>query len=77
MDCPVTNCPCLLPPQASSNIPPNFRRHKRCRRSLARPNVDNGVAVGRPRRFFIMAPIAFVGGRTDGAVVHHIHGMIE
>jgi hypothetical protein len=33
--------------------------------------------VGRPRRFFIMAPIAFVGGRADGAVVHHIHGMIE
>jgi hypothetical protein len=44
--------------------------NKRCRRSLTRPNrttpkyhdVDHGVAVGWPRRFCVVAPIAFVGG---------------
>jgi hypothetical protein len=44
--------------------------NKWCRRSLARPNrttpeyhnVDHGVAVGWPRRFCVIAPIAFVGG---------------
>jgi len=43
---------------------------KRFRRSIARPkrtaplypDVDHGVAVGRPRRFCFIAPIAFVGG---------------
>jgi hypothetical protein len=53
---------------------PNFAQNmhpiKRFRRSIARPNrtallypdVDHGVAVGRPRRFRFIAPIAFVGG---------------
>ncbi len=44
--------------------------NKRCHRSLVRPNrttleyhnVDHGVAVGRPRRFCVIEPIAFVGG---------------
>ena len=43
---------------------------KRSRRSIARrnptifehQNVEHGVAVGRPRRFCFIAPIAFVGG---------------
>jgi hypothetical protein len=49
---------------------PELHPNKRCRRSLARPNrttpeyhdVDHGVAVGWPRRFCVIAPIAFVGG---------------
>jgi hypothetical protein len=53
---------------------------KQCRRSIARRNrttpeyhdVYNGVAVGRLQRLCVIAPIAFVGGRADGAVVHHI-----
>jgi hypothetical protein len=44
--------------------------NKRCRRSLAPPNwttpdyhdVNHGVAVGRPQRFCVIEPIAFVGG---------------
>jgi hypothetical protein len=36
MDRPVTNCPCLPPPQALT-IPPNFHRHKQGRRSVPRP----------------------------------------
>jgi hypothetical protein len=56
------------PPQP--NFAQNMHPNKRCRRSLARPNrttpkyhnVYNGVAVGRPRRFCVIAPIAFVGG---------------
>jgi len=63
---------------------PNFAQNmhpiKQCRCSIARRNrttpeyhdVDNGVAVGRPWRLCIIAPIAFVGDRGDGAVVHHI-----
>jgi len=47
--------------------------NKRCRRSLAHPNrttpeyhnADNGVVVGRPQRFCVIAPIVFVGG-MDG-----------
>jgi hypothetical protein len=43
---------------------------KRCRRSLAHlnrttpeyPDVDNGVAAGRPWLFCFIPPIAFVGG---------------
>jgi hypothetical protein len=60
----VSNPPCW--PNFAQNMHPN----KRCRRSLARPNrttpeyhnVDHGVVVGRPRRFCIIAHIAFVGG---------------
>jgi hypothetical protein len=52
------------------NFAQNMHPNKRCRRSLARPNrttpeyhdVDHGVALGRPRRFCVIAPIAFVGG---------------
>ena len=57
-------------PPRRSNIAQNMHPNKRCRRSLARPNrttpeyhdVDHGVAVGWPRRFCVIAPIAFVGG---------------
>ena len=53
-----------------TNFAQNMHPNKRCRRSLARPNrttpeyhdVNHGVAVGRPRQFCIIAPIAFVGG---------------
>ena len=61
---------------ASRGIPhrPNFTQNmqpiKRCRRSLAHlnrttpeyPDVDNGVAAGRPWLFCFIPPIAFVGG---------------
>jgi len=53
-----------------SNFAQNMHPIKRFRRSIARPNRtallypngDHGVAVGRPRRFRFIAPIAFVGG---------------
>jgi len=59
-----------IKPPRQPNFAQNTHPNKRCRRSLARPNqttpeyhnVDNGVAVGRPRRFCVIAPIAFVGG---------------
>ncbi len=59
----------IKPPQRP-NFAQNMHPIKRCRRSLARPNrttpeyhnVDHDVAVGRPRRFYVIAPIAFVGG---------------
>jgi hypothetical protein len=57
-------------PPRRPNFAQNMHPNKRCRRSLARPNrsapkyhdVDHGVAVGWPRRFCVIAPIAFVGG---------------
>jgi hypothetical protein len=57
-------------PPRQPNFAQNMNPNKRCRRSLARPNrttpeyhdVDHGVAVGWPRRFCVIAPIAFVGG---------------
>ena len=56
----------LIAPPSPQNMHPN----KWCPRSLARPNqttpeyhnLNHGVAVGRPWRFCIIAPIAFVGG---------------
>ena len=59
-----------IKPPRRPNFAQNMHPNKRCRRSLARPNrttpeyhdVDHGAAVGRPRRFCIIAPIAFVGG---------------
>jgi len=61
------------------NFAQNMHPIKQCRRSIAHQNrttpeyhnVDNDVAVGRPWRLCVIAPIAFVGGRVDGAVVHH------
>jgi hypothetical protein len=52
------------------NFAQNMHPNKRCRRSLTRPNrttpeyhdVNHGVAVGRPRGFCVIEPIAFVGG---------------
>jgi hypothetical protein len=57
-------------PSRQPNFAQNMHPDKRCRRSLARPNrttpeyhgIDHGVAVGWPRRFCGIAPIAFVGG---------------
>jgi hypothetical protein len=71
-----------IKPPRRPNFAQNMHPNKRCRRSLARPNrttpkyhdVNHGVAVGRPRRFCVIAPIAFVGGmggwccRTCGCV---------
>jgi hypothetical protein len=59
-----------IKPSRRPNFAQNMHPNKRCRRSLARPNrttpeyhdVDHGVAVGWPRRFCVIAPIAFVGG---------------
>jgi hypothetical protein len=59
-----------IKPPRRPNFAQNMHPNKRCRRSLARPNrttpeyhdVDHGVAVGRPRRFCVIEPIAFVGG---------------
>ena len=59
-----------IKPPRRPNFAQNMHPNKRCRRSLARPNrttpeyhdVDHGVAVGWPRRFCVIAPIAFVGG---------------
>jgi hypothetical protein len=70
-------------PPRRPNFAQNMHPNKRCRRSLARQNrsapeyhdVDHGVAVGWPRRFLVIAHIAFVGGmggwccRTWRAVV--------
>ena len=52
------------------NLAQNMHPNKRCSRSLARPDrttpeyhdVNDGVAVGRPRQFCVIEPIAFVGG---------------
>jgi hypothetical protein len=57
-------------PPRRPNFTQNMHPNKWCRRSLAHPNrttpeyhdVDHGVAVGWPRRFCIIAHIAFVGG---------------
>ncbi len=57
-------------PPRRPNFAQNMHPNKRFRRSLARPNwsapeyhdVDHGVAVGCPRRFCVIAAIAFVGG---------------
>ena len=57
-------------PPNRPNFAQNMHLDKRCRRSFARPNrttpeyhdADHGVAVGWPRRFCGIAPIAFVGG---------------
>ncbi len=57
-------------PPRRPNFAQNMHPNRRCRRSLARPNrtapeyhdVDHGVSVGLPRRFLVIAPIAFVGG---------------
>ena len=59
-----------IKPPRRLNFAQNMHPNKRCRRSLARPNrttpeyhdVDHGVAVWWPRRFCVIAPIAFVGG---------------
>jgi len=59
-----------IKPPRRPNFAQNMHPNKRCRRSLARLNrsapeyhdVDHGVAVGCPRRFCVIAPIAFVGG---------------
>ncbi len=59
-----------IKPPRRPNFAQNMHPNKRCRRSLARPNrttpeyheVNHGVAVGRPRRFCVIEPIAFVGG---------------
>jgi hypothetical protein len=59
-----------IKPPLRPNFAQNMHPNERCHRSLARPNrttpeyhdVDHGVAVGRPRRFYVIAPIAFVGG---------------
>ena len=57
-------------PPRQPNFAQNMHPNEPCRRSLARPNrttpeyhnIDNGVAVGRPWQFCVIAPIAFVGG---------------
>jgi hypothetical protein len=59
-------------PPRRPNFAHNVHPIKWCRRSLAHPNrtiteyheVDHGVAVGRPRRFCFIPPIAFVGGNV-------------
>ena len=59
-----------IKPPRQPNFAKNMHPNKWCRRSLARPKrttpeyhgVDHSAAVGRPRRFCIIAPIAFVGG---------------
>ena len=59
-----------IKPPRRPNFAQNMHPIKRCRRSIARtnratpeyPNVDHGVAVGRPRRFCFITHIAFVGG---------------
>jgi hypothetical protein len=59
-----------IKPPRRPNFAQNMHPNKWCRRSLARPNwsapeyhdVDHGVVVGWPRRFCVIAPIAFVGG---------------
>jgi hypothetical protein len=59
-----------IKPPRRPNFAQNMHPNKRCRRSLARPNrttpeyhdADHGVAVWWPRRFCVIAPIAFLGG---------------
>ena len=59
-----------IKPPRRPNFTQNMHSNKRCRRSLARLNrttpeyhdVNHGVAVGRPRWFCVIEPIAFVGG---------------
>ena len=59
-----------IKPPRRPNFAQNMHPNKRCRHSLARPNrttpeyhdVNHGVVVGRPRRFCVIEPIAFVGG---------------
>jgi hypothetical protein len=59
-----------IKPPCWPNFAQNMHPIKQCRRSLARPDrttleyhgVDNGVALGWPRRFCVIASIAFVGG---------------
>ncbi len=59
-----------IKPPRRPNFAQNMHTNKQCRRSLARPyrttpeyhDVDHGVAMGRPRRFCVIEPIAFVGG---------------
>jgi hypothetical protein len=59
-----------IQPPRRPNFAQNMHPNKQCRRSLVRPNrttpeyhdVDHGVAVGWPRRFCVIASIAFVGG---------------
>jgi hypothetical protein len=59
-----------IKPPRRPNFAQNMHPNKRCRRSLPRPNrttpeyhdVNHGVSVGWPRRFCVIAPIAFVGG---------------
>ena len=60
---------CIKSPRRP-NFAQNMHPIKRFRCSIARPNrtpllypdVDHGVAVGRPWKFRFIAPIAFVGG---------------
>ena len=74
-----------IKPPRQPNFAQNMHPNKRCRRSLARPNrttpeyhnVDNGVAVGRPRRFCVIAPKAFVGGMSRWCCGAPFHGVIE
>jgi hypothetical protein len=59
-----------IKPPRRPNFAQNMHPYKRCHRSLAHLNrttpeyhdVDYGVVVGRPRRFYVIAPIAFEGG---------------
>jgi hypothetical protein len=66
---PIANRPGYqIPPPAEFR--PEYAPIKRGRRSIARltrttpeyPDVDHGVAVGQPRGFCFITPIAFVGG---------------
>jgi len=69
-----------IKPPRRPNFAQNMHPIKQCGRSIARQNrttpeyhnVDNGAAVGRPRRICVIAPIAFERVRADGAVMHHI-----
>jgi hypothetical protein len=59
-----------IKPPRRTNFTQYMHPNKWCRSSIARPNrttpeynnVDHGVAVGRPWRFCVIEPIAFVGG---------------
>ena len=63
-----------IKPPRRPNFAQNMHPNKRCRRSLARLNrsapeyhdADHGVAVGSPRRFCVIAPIAFFVGGMGG-----------
>jgi hypothetical protein len=62
--------PRLILPLRRPNFAQNMHPYKLCHGSLARPNqttpeyhdIHHGVAVGCPRRFCVIEPIAFVGG---------------